>query len=158
MERETMDEIVTSRIRGDRANVSKMLAELSHEEIHDLLCYMVHDLNYSTIDILNVTEFLQPDVKVFREEEPGPLEWDDLWAAMKKDPEKWQLTTEHMYDEMLNCLPPRAWIRNAFLVGEPDHHNNEGFPVYACFSKMQGKCFARYLSLAQFNAFVGVKS
>ncbi len=31
----------------------------------------------------------------------------------------WTRTTAARYDEMLNILPPAAWIGGAFLVGEP---------------------------------------
>lgn len=86
----------------------------------------------------------------FKEFKIKPLEWSELWDAMKKNPEKWQPTTETMYYEMLEALPPQDMTAGAFLVGEPDHHNGEGAAVYACF-KTAGKGYeARYLTQKQF--------
>ena len=48
------------------------------------------------------------------------LEWSPLWEAMKADKSAWIPTTESMYWEMLECLPPRAMRNGAFLVGEAD--------------------------------------
>lgn len=91
----------------------------------------------------------------FLDKEPGPFEWNVLWFAMRKNPKEWQPTTAHMYDEMLGALPPQDMTRGAFLVGEPDHHNGEGFPVYACF-RQAGKAFeAQYLTQKEFNLMKG---
>lgn len=80
-----------------------------------------------------------------------PLEWADLWKSMKEYPHAWTLTTENMYHEMLECLPPRAMGSNAFLVGEADHHNSDGLPVYACFAQSPRGVFATYLTVAEFK-------
>jgi hypothetical protein len=83
------------------------------------------------------------------------LEWADLWAAMKARADEWIETTERMYDEMLNVLPPRAMSGSGFLVGEPDHSNEFGESVYAAFSRTgDGRYFAAYRTVAQFR---GVK-
>lgn len=78
------------------------------------------------------------------------LEWSPLWAAMKANKTQWITTTESMYFEMLECLPPVAMRSNAFLVGEPDHHNAEGKPVYACFKKSGGSFAAKYATIEDF--------
>ena len=85
----------------------------------------------------------------------APLEWSDLWTAMKADPESWIPTTEAMYWEMLECLPPVDMARGAFLVGEAETHNGQGEAVYACFRKRGGYC-ARYLTVRQFRSLMGV--
>ena len=73
-------------------------------------------------------------------------EWKDLWDAMDAHPENWQPTTEAMYNEMLGVVFPTAMDGSAFLVGEPNHHNNDGIPVYACFRNKGGHYEAMYLT------------
>ncbi len=73
-------------------------------------------------------------------------EWKDLWNAMDACPENWQPTTEAMYNEMLEVVFPQAMEPDAFLVGEPNHHNKEGLPVYACFRINKGHHEAKYLT------------
>ena len=36
------------------------------------------------------------------------LEWEALWDAMEANPSEWIPTTEAMYWEMLEAVPPRA--------------------------------------------------
>lgn len=79
------------------------------------------------------------------------LEWAPLWDAMKATPKAWIPTTEKMYWDMLECVPPRAMANRAFLVGEADDHNADGFAVYACFKKFKDNYSARYMTLAQFK-------
>jgi hypothetical protein len=79
------------------------------------------------------------------------LEWAPLWDAMKTTPDAWIPTTEKMYWDMLEVLPPRAMSGRTFLVGEADHHNVDGRAVYACFTKLGDSYRARYLTLAQFK-------
>lgn len=82
----------------------------------------------------------------------GPLEWSELWAAMRPEPHRWILTTQNMYDEMLGAVPPAAMGNGCFLVGEANHHNNEGRAVYACFKHITGGGFeARYMTHGEFN-------
>ena len=80
-----------------------------------------------------------------------PLEWQALWDAMESQPEKWIETTEHMYWEMLEVLPPRDMRYDAFLVGEPLRDNGQGETLYACFCKTGDKFRARNLTLRQFR-------
>ena len=80
-----------------------------------------------------------------------PLEWAPLWAAMDAQPTEWIPTTEDMFWEMLECVPPRAQIAGAFLVGEPLRHNAEGKAVHACFKQVGSSFFARNLTVAQFR-------
>ena len=77
-------------------------------------------------------------------------EWKDLWDVMRHRPENWQPTTKAMYDEMLGALPPQAMNGDAFLVGEADHHNDDGIPVYACFKINGGHYEAKYLTQQEF--------
>ena len=80
-----------------------------------------------------------------------PLEWAPLWAAMDAQPEAWIPTTEGMYWEMLECVPPRATLGAAFLVGEPLRHNAEGKDVHSCFKQSGSSYFARNLTVEQFR-------
>lgn len=80
-----------------------------------------------------------------------PLEWQALWDAMDARPDEWIPTTEGMYWQMLECVPPRAHSLGAFLVGEPQRHNEEGKAVHACFRQVGRQYSARYLTVEQFK-------
>ena len=81
-----------------------------------------------------------------------PLEWRDLFDTMDAYPSEWIETTEDMYFEMLECLPPRAMAKGAFMVGEPLRHGPDGAAIHACFKQKAGRFFAKNLTLAQFHA------
>lgn len=74
------------------------------------------------------------------------LEWAELWAAMKANPGKWIPTTEAMYWNQLEVLPPILYDGRFFLVGEASHMNEKGQQVYACFNERNGKYTARYMT------------
>lgn len=80
-----------------------------------------------------------------------PLEWSDLWAAMKATPDAWIPTTEEMFWEMLECVPPRAQFGGRFLVGEAERHNEHGDAVHACFKQVGTSHFAKYMTVQQFK-------
>ena len=82
----------------------------------------------------------------------GPLEWSALWAAMDAQPEAWIETTESMYRQMLECLPPAEFCGSGFLVGEPKTHNAQGEAVHACFRKVGGTYRARHITFSQFRS------
>ena len=81
----------------------------------------------------------------------GTLEWQPLWDAMEANPTNWIPTTEKMYWQMLEAVPPRAHKNGAFLVGEASHSNAEGRTMYAGFRKTGGQFFAKYLTIDQFK-------
>ena len=78
------------------------------------------------------------------------LEWQDLWDAMKAAPDAWIPTTENMWWQMLEVLPPRAQTRGAFLVGEASTHV-DGVAVYTCLKQSGGEYFAKDLTFKQFK-------
>lgn len=78
------------------------------------------------------------------------LEWQALWDAMKAAPEAWIPTTENMWWQMLEVLPPRAQTRGAFLVGEASRHV-DGVAVYTCLKHSGGEYFAKDLTVKQFK-------
>lgn len=80
----------------------------------------------------------------------APLEWQALWDAMDASPEAWLPTTEKMYWEMLEVLPPRKMIGRSFLVGEKLRHNSAGEAVYSCFAKFGDTYEAKNLTVAEF--------
>ena len=82
----------------------------------------------------------------------SPLEWSPLWDAMKAAPSEWFTTTESMYWDMLEAVPPAAMSNGAFLVGEAERHNEQGEAVYACFKKRGETFTARYMTLREFKA------
>ena len=79
-----------------------------------------------------------------------PLVWQPLWDAMKANPDKWILTTEQMYWDMLEVLPPTKMIGENFLVGEAENHNAAGVAVYSCFSKFGDTFKAKHLTVREF--------
>jgi len=88
----------------------------------------------------------------------APLEWAALWGAMGASPASWVKTTEGMYWEMLGAVPPRDMGAGAFLVGEANHHNSNGQPVYACFRKVADEFEARYMTVTEFRQFKSIRS
>lgn len=79
------------------------------------------------------------------------LEWQPLWDAMEATPDAWIDTTEAMYWQMLEVLPPRAQARGAFLVGEPLRSNEHGETIYSCFCCIGDEYRARNLTFKQFK-------
>jgi hypothetical protein len=79
------------------------------------------------------------------------LEWQALWDAMEATPEAWIPTTEKMYWDMLEVLPPRAQRNGAFLVGEALRSNGQGEAVYSCFSAIGHSFYAKNLTVKQFK-------
>jgi len=84
--------------------------------------------------------------------EMKPLEWSELWDAMDANPQEWIPTTEAMYWQMLECLPPRKMIGQNFLVGEVNDHTEDGKGIYACFTKFGDTYKAKHLTVAEFMA------
>jgi hypothetical protein len=80
-----------------------------------------------------------------------PLVWKPLWDAMRSTPDAWIPTTEEMYWDMLEALPPLRMRGGAFLMSEADHSDESGHPVYACFLKHQGHYLARYMNCLEFD-------
>jgi hypothetical protein len=81
-----------------------------------------------------------------------PLEWKELWDAMDANPSEWIPTTEAMYWEMLEVLPPRKMLGQNFLVGEALRSNGNGEAVYSCFTKFGDTYKAKNLTLREFMA------
>ena len=66
-------------------------------------------------------------------------------------PEAWIPTTEGMYYEMLEVVPPRCQVAGRFLVGEPLRHDSSGLAVHACFKEVGQEYFAKNMTIAQFQ-------
>lgn len=85
-----------------------------------------------------------------------PLEWGDLWAAMRANYDAglpaWVRTTEEMFMEMLEVVPPRCQTAGAFLVGEPWSTNAANENVHAAFRFDGGGHWARYMTVPEFRA------
>ena len=81
----------------------------------------------------------------------NPLEWQALWSAMDDHPNEWIPTTEVMYWDMLEALPPRCHSGGRFLVGEAQRHNDHGKAVHACFKQVGTEFFAKYQTVEQFK-------
>lgn len=64
-------------------------------------------------------------------------------AARQDTAIQWSETTEEMYWEMLEVLPPAVMLPIGFLVGEPcDHHAGNGQPRFQAYVKADGKHWA----------------
>lgn len=107
------------------------------------------------------------------------LVWDELWRAMKTqwqdDPDRicfspnipdnpeWVETTEDMYDDQLNAIPPTRMVSNAFLGGEPWSHAKTGEPVFCAFCRRKDwdgkmRVYATYLTTKMFEARFGKRN
>jgi hypothetical protein len=80
------------------------------------------------------------------------LEWSPLWKAMQCNPDSWIETTESMYYDMLNAVPPRIHNSCRFLVGEPHHDNEQGETVYASFKVVNDRYFAKYQTVNEYRS------
>jgi len=82
---------------------------------------------------------------VVKEYETEPTPEQAQKEAMLNDWSRWNLglvkgsepveISEHIYWDMLGCMPPRRQQGSYFEVGEPHHHTNEGRPVHRAFWK-----------------------
>lgn len=84
----------------------------------------------------------------------GRILGEDEWFAKPEGDNHWTPTTEYMWNNQLNSLPPRATGGGAFLVGEAWNHTSGAVneAIYACFACINGKFYARYLTLKMFRA------
>lgn len=93
------------------------------------------------------------------ETKTAPLEWKALFDAMRANHDagriEWVETTEAMYREMLNVLPPARQVPGGFLVGEPWTHDDKGRAVAAAFTLRAGRYEACYMTAADFKRLVG---
>lgn len=102
------------------------------------------------------------DIAASEKKANEPKERAELWDAMKYAPSLWQETTEAMYSEMLNVLPPAAMGSGGFLVGEAYRHNTRGEAIYACFTRQadhtrgQHIYQARYMTVAEFATWAAI--
>jgi len=72
---------------------------------------------------------------------------------MRHEPHRWILTTDAMYWNMRDVLPPQDSGGGGFIVGEPNHHNADGEAVYACFHQINNEVVARYMTQREFSTF-----
>lgn len=79
------------------------------------------------------------------------LEWDELWAALDANHDEWVPTTEEMFWNQLEVVPPRCQEMRAFLGGEPVRSNAAGEYVYHCFKHSSTGYYARNMTVAQFE-------
>lgn len=79
------------------------------------------------------------------------LEWEALWDAMDASPDTWIETTEAMYWQMLEVVPPRAQMGDRFLVGEALRHDAQGKTVHTCFKEVGSRFFAKNMTVEHFK-------
>lgn len=81
-------------------------------------------------------------------------QWRQEKAARQDGPIRWDEITAEQYEYYLECLPPAAYGRKSFLVGEPDdHHARTGRPRYRACRIMDGKHYqsSRPLTVQEFQ-------
>ena len=80
-----------------------------------------------------------------------PLVYSALFNAMKMHPETWMPTTQEMYYEMRDVVPPAGMKSQSFLMGEPVGHDQHDRAVFACFKRVGEEFFARHMTLAGYS-------
>lgn len=116
------------------------------------------------IDVINPETNLSwcygKDLAKIREEYPDAeivniADWCQAKGERQNTPIIWTETTEEIYWQMLEVLPPAAMCGGAFLVGEPaDHHAGNGQPRFDAFRQI-GKTYLnanRPMTRAEFKA------
>jgi hypothetical protein len=88
--------------------------------------------------------------------QPAPLESSSLWAAMKASYDsgnrQWIETTEAQYLQQENILPPISWGLYKFLASGEWSLTEAGAPIYAVFSRANGRCFAAYMTMQEYHS------
>jgi hypothetical protein len=69
----------------------------------------------------------------------------------------WVEVTADQYQESLEVLPPAAWKKGAFMVGEALCHMDDGRVVYSTYARVDGKCYFKPYPLAGFDPAVFAK-
>jgi hypothetical protein len=80
-------------------------------------------------------------------------------GQQQRSPITWSETTEEIFMDMLNVLPPAIMLTNGFLVGEAaDHEADTGKPRYDGFKQIGDKFYAssRPMTRAEFKKEVGI--
>ena len=113
-------------------------------------------------ELQDLAEYIDPDDVELLEPAGVPefpdgekLEWSVLRFVMKKEykgERRWVETTEDMFHEMLNIVPPRAQTCWAFLMGEAWDSNADGKAIYEAYkADGNGRYFAKYMTVKEFE-------
>ena len=84
-----------------------------------------------------------------------PFEYSALFQIMDANPRQWAPTTEKMYYDMLEVLPPvklrtdGGWT--GFLMGEPVTHDTQGDAIYGAYICLDGKFYAQNMTVKTFK-------
>ena len=83
---------------------------------------------------------------------PATVEYYDAINALSSEQLKseWQEITEEQYYYWLECLPPKVWKDEAFMVGECMTHHQQG-AIYQAVTKIDERYFTRPALLKSFN-------
>ena len=85
----------------------------------------------------------------------SPFEYSALFQIMDAHPRQWVPTTEKMYYDMLEVLPPvksrsdGGWT--GFLMGEPVNHDAWGDAIYSAYICVDGKFYAQNMTVKEFK-------
>ena len=85
----------------------------------------------------------------------APFEYSALFEIMDAHPRQWVPTTEKMFHDMLEVLPPVAYcnVKNwtGFLMGEPVTHDTHGDAIYSAYICVDGKFYAQNMTVKEFK-------
>ena len=76
---------------------------------------------------------------------PACADWPipQLQKLRHDNADVWVCVPDSFADYMLEVVPP-VYVPGGFLVGEPDSHDAQGYPVRLGFAHVNGQYFARY--------------
>jgi hypothetical protein len=84
-------------------------------------------------------------------------EWREAEITRQEIPITWREITQGEFDRALNVLPPIAWERKGFLLGEPfDHSYKTGQPRFTAYLQKGGRCFSsvRAITVAEWGEII----
>lgn len=86
---------------------------------------------------------------------PATTEWayPDLDADYTAGDNSWREVSEGFFYDALSEVPT-IYVTGGFLVSEAYTHNDEGRGVYACFTCINGRHYARYATLKEATALI----
>lgn len=127
-------------------------------------CYAVPGAD-SILDVINprtgLTWYFGKTLDQVQAEDPGAVRMTvDAFCAQKAirqhSPITWDETTEELYWDALEALPPAAYGKDmkGFLLGEPQDHDAEtGQPRFSAYLKRAGKYLAssRPMTIKEFR-------
>lgn len=84
-----------------------------------------------------------------------PFEYSALFQLMDATPRQWVPTTEKMFYDMLEAIPPVAYGKaenwTGFLMGEPVTHDTQGDAIYSAYIRVDDNFYAQNMTVKDFK-------